>query len=73
MKNLLTKFTGLGRRKMVDDEEAAIETSSQVSLSTQGSDSSQQARVDISAADNIRFLDSVLSKKCKKCNSVKPP
>ena len=72
MKNLLTKFTGLGRKKM-DDEEAAIETSSQVSLSTQSSENAQQATVDISAADNIRFLDSVLSKKCKKCNSVKPP
>ena len=72
MKKLLTKFVGLGKKKrqMVDDEEAMIETTSELSISTQVSTDSN---VDINRADNIKFLDSVLSKKCKKCNSVKPP
>ena len=38
MKNLLTKFTGLGKKKKIDDEEAAIETTSSRSISTQDSD-----------------------------------
>ena len=47
-----------------------LETTSELSISTQDSTDSN---VDINRSENIKFLDSVLSKKCKKCNSVKPP
>ena len=72
MKSLLTKFVGLGKKKRahVEDEEAMIETTSELSLSSQDS---AESNVDINKSENIKFLDTVLSKKCKKCNSVKPP
>ena len=46
-----------------------LETTSQLSLSTQ---ETTDECVDISSG-SVKFLHSVLSKKCKKCNSVKPP
>ena len=70
MKNLLKKIGGMMAPKRPDDEEAALETTSTLSLSTQGSDAIKSSNLD---TNNIRFLDSVLSKHCKKCNSVKPP
>ena len=39
MRNLLKKFTGMVVPKKPDDEEAAIETTSTLSLSTRSSDS----------------------------------
>ena len=70
MKKVLKKFTGMMVPKRPDDEEAALETTSTLSLSTQGSDVMKSSNLD---TNNIRFLDTVLSKHCKKCNSVKPP
>lgn len=42
----------------VDDQELMLEKKIEISTESK---------------NNIKFLDIVLSKKCKKCNSVKPP
>lgn len=36
-------------------------------------DEAQPASSVVVNARNVRFLDKILSKKCKKCNSIKPP
>lgn len=46
-----------------------VNTSSQVQ---QDDETSVLSQVAVNAK-NVRFLDRILSKKCKKCNSIKPP
>lgn len=57
MKNLLSKFKGLA--KLRPDPEAAPDNEISCDITMH--------------AKNIKYLNAVLSKACRKCNCVKPP
>ena len=70
MKAVVSKFVGIGQDKV--DTEKDISVSDTASVSTQHSEENLTTNVAMHM-QNIRRLNTVLTKRCKKCNCVKPP
>jgi hypothetical protein len=76
MINLLTKFR-LDSVFATDDFSAVLSTSTSSEEQSERIEALQKLanqKTDIAMhTNNVRYLDQVLSKKCKKCHSLKPP